>query len=303
MAKIIGIDLGTTNSCVAVMEGGSPKVIPSAEGRNVIPSVVDPIKNIVGDVAKRQMVISPKSTIFSIKRLMGRKFNDESVQHDMKWLPYTIKEGRDGMAMVEVDGRTFTPQEISAKILQKIKADAEAYLGGKVAQAVITVPAYFDDSQRQATKQAGEIAGLEVLRIINEPTAAALAYGLDKKNTHTIAVYDLGGGTFDISILELGEGVYEVKATNGDTHLGGDDFDKKIVDWLADEFKKENNVDLRKDPQALQRLRDAAEKAKIELSSAQETEINQPFITQGPNGPLHLVQKLTRSKLEQLVDE
>ncbi len=303
MGKIIGIDLGTTNSCVAVMEGGSPRVINSAEGRNVIPSVVDPIKNIVGDVAKRQMVINPKSTIFSIKRLMGRRFKDESVQYDMKWLPYKIAEGRDGMAVVEVEGRTFTPQEISAKILQKIKADAEAYLGGKVTQAVITVPAYFDDSQRQATKQAGEIAGMEVLRIINEPTAAALAYGLDKKNTHTIVVYDLGGGTFDISILELGEGVYEVKATNGDTHLGGDDFDKKIVDYLADEFKKENNVDLRKDPQALQRLRDAAEKAKIELSSAQETEINQPFITQGPNGPLHLVQKLTRAKLEQIVDD
>ncbi len=303
MGKIIGIDLGTTNSCVAVMEGGSPKVINSAEGRNVIPSVVDPIKNIVGDVAKRQMVINPRSTIFSIKRLMGRRFKDESVQYDMKWLPYTIKEGRDGMAVVAVEGRTFTPQEISAKILQKIKADAESYLGGKVTQAVITVPAYFDDSQRQATKQAGEIAGLEVLRIINEPTAAALAYGLDKKNAHTIAVYDLGGGTFDISILELGEGVYEVKATNGDTHLGGDDFDKVILDYLADEFKKENNVDLRKDPQALQRLRDAAEKAKIELSSAQETEINQPFITQGPAGPLHLVMKLNRAKLEQLVGD
>jgi molecular chaperone DnaK len=300
--KPIGIDLGTTNSCLAVMEGGKPKVINSAEGRNVIPSVVDPIKNIVGDVAKRQMVVNPKSTIYSVKRLMGRRFSDESVQHDIKLLPYKIEEGRDGMAVVEVDGRTFTPQEISAKILQKIKADAESYLGGKVTQAVITVPAYFDDSQRQATKQAGEIAGLEVLRIINEPTAAALAYGLDKKNAHTIAVYDLGGGTFDISILELGEGVYEVKATNGDTHLGGDDFDKLILDYLADEFQKENNVDLRKDPQALQRLRDAAEKAKIELSSAQETEINLPFITQGPSGPLHLVQKLSRSKLEQIVD-
>ena len=303
MSKIIGIDLGTTNSCVAVMEGGQPKVIPSAEGRNIIPSIVDPIKGLVGDVAKRQMIVNPKSTIFSIKRLVGRRFKDESVQHDVKWLPYNIKEGRDGMVVVEANGRTFTPQEISARILQKAKADAEAYLGGKVTQAVITVPAYFDDSQRQATKQAGEIAGLEVLRIINEPTAASLAYGLDKKQAHTIAVYDLGGGTFDISILELGEGVYEVKATNGDTHLGGDDFDKKIVDFLAEEFKKENNVDLRKDPQALQRLRDAAEKAKIELSSAQETEINQPFITQGAEGPLHLVQKLTRAKLEQLVDD
>ena len=303
MAKIIGIDLGTTNSCVAVMEGGAPKVIHSAEGRNVIPSVVDPIKNIVGDVAKRQMVINPKSTIFSVKRLMGRKFSDASVQADSKWLPYTIKAGKNDMAFVEVEGRQFTPQEISAKVLGKIKADAEKYLGEPVKQAVITVPAYFDDSQRQATKQAGEIAGLEVLRIINEPTAAALAYGLDKKNVHTIAVYDLGGGTFDISILELGEGVYEVKATNGDTHLGGDDFDKKILDYFADEFKKEHSVDLRKDPQALQRLRDAAEKAKIELSSSMETEINLPFITQGKDGPLHLVMKLTRAKMESIIDE
>ena len=302
MAKIIGIDLGTTNSCVAVMEGGNPKVIHSAEGRNVIPSVVDPISHVVGDVAKRQLVLKPKTTIFSIKRLMGRKYTDESVQYDIKWLPYTVKSGRDGMADVEVEGRTFTPQEISAIILQKIKADAESYLGGKVTQAVITVPAYFDDSQRQATKQAGEIAGLEVLRIINEPTAAALAYGLDKKNAHTIAVYDLGGGTFDISILELGDGVYEVKSTNGDTHLGGDDFDKAIIDYIADEFKKENNVDLKKDPQALQRLRESAEKAKIELSSATEAEINQPFITQGKDGPLHLTMKLTRAKLEQIVD-
>jgi len=302
MGKIIGVDLGTTNSAVAVMEGGSPKIIHSAEGRNVIPSVVDPISHVVGDVAKRQLVLKPKSTIFSIKRLMGKKYKDESVQFDKKWLPYTIKEGRDGMAVVEVDGRTFTPQEISAMILQKIKADAESYLGGKVTQAVITVPAYFDDSQRQATKQAGEIAGLEVLRIINEPTAAALSYGLDKKNAHTIAVYDLGGGTFDISILELGEGVYEVKSTNGDTHLGGDDFDQLIIDYIAEEFKKENNVDLKKDPQALQRLRESAEKAKIELSSAQEAQINQPFITQGSSGPLHLTMTLTRSKLEQIVD-
>ncbi len=303
MAKIIGIDLGTTNSCVAVMEGGAPKVIHSAEGRNVIPSVVDPIKNIVGDVAKRQMVLNPKSTIFSVKRLMGRKFTDKSVQFDVKWLPYAIKSGKNDMAVVEVGGRQFTPQEISAKILAKIKADAEHYLGEPVKQAVITVPAYFDDSQRQATKQAGEIAGLEVMRILNEPTAAALAYGLDKKNAHTIAVYDLGGGTFDISILELGDGVYEVKATNGDTHLGGDDFDKLILDWLADEFKKENGVDLRKDSQALQRLRDAAEKAKIELSTSGEAEINLPFITQGKEGPLHLVTKLTRAKLETLVGE
>jgi len=302
MAKIIGIDLGTTNSCVAVMEGGSPKVIHSLEGRNVIPSVVDPISRVVGDVAKRQLVLKPKRIIFSIKRLMGRRFDDPSVQFDMKWLPYTIKAGRDGMAVVEVEGKTFTPQEISAMILQKIKADAESYLGEKVTQAVITVPAYFDDSQRQATKQAGEIAGLEVLRIINEPTAAALAYGLDKKNAHTIAVYDLGGGTFDISILELGEGVYEVKSTNGDTHLGGDDFDKAIIDYIAEEFKKEHGIDLRKDPQALQRIREAAEKAKIELSSATEAQINQPFITQGKEGPLHLTMTLTRAKLEQLVD-
>lgn len=303
MAKIIGIDLGTTNSCVAVMEGGSPKVIHSAEGRNTIPSVVDPVSHVVGDVAKRQLVLKPKQTLFSIKRLMGKKFNDASVQEDMKWLPYTIKAGRDDMAVVEVDGKTYTPQEISAMILQKIKADAESYLGDKVTQAVITVPAYFDDSERQATKQAGEIAGLEVLRIINEPTAAALAYGLDKKNAHTIAVYDLGGGTFDISILELGEGVYEVKSTNGDTHLGGDDFDKKIIDYIAQEFQKENGVDLRKDPQALQRLKESAEKAKIELSTSQEAQINQPFITQGKDGPLHLTMTLTRAKLEQIVDE
>ncbi|MBM3208785.1 molecular chaperone DnaK [Candidatus Shapirobacteria bacterium] len=303
MSKIIGIDLGTTNSCVAVMEGGSPKVIYSAEGRNVIPSVVDPVKHLVGDVAKRQMIVNPKSTVFSIKRLMGRKFSDPSVQQDTKWLPYAVKAGRDGMAVVEVEGRQFTPQEISAMILQKAKTDAEAYLGTKVTQAVITVPAYFDDSQRQATKQAGEIAGLEVLRIINEPTAASLAYGLDKKQAHTIAVYDLGGGTFDISVLELGEGVYQVKATNGDTHLGGDDFDKKILDYLADEFKKEHGIDLRADPQSLQRLREAAEKAKIELSSALETEINQPFITQGPAGPLHLVMKLSRAKLEAIVGD
>jgi len=302
MAKIIGIDLGTTNSAVAVMEGGNPKIIHSAEGRNVIPSVVDPVTHVVGDVAKRQLVLKPKTTIFSIKRLMGRKYKDEAVQYDLKWLPYTIKSGRDGMADVDVDGKTYTPQEISAMILQKIKSDAESYLGSKVTQAVITVPAYFDDSQRQATKQAGEIAGLEVLRIINEPTAAALAYGLDKKNAHTIAVYDLGGGTFDISILELGDGVYEVKSTNGDTHLGGDDFDKAIIDYLAEEFKKENGVDLTKDPQALQRLREAAEKAKIELSSSTEAQINQPFITQGKDGPLHLTLTLTRAKLEQIVD-
>lgn len=301
MAKIIGIDLGTTNSCVAVMEGGKPKVIHSAEGRNVIPSVVDPVKRIVGDVAKRQIVVNPKNTVFSIKRLVGRRFSDESVKYDMKWLPYKIKEGRDEMAVVEIEGKTYTPQEISAMILQKIKADAEAYLGEKVEKAVITVPAYFDDSQRQATKQAGEIAGLEVVRIINEPTAASLAYGLDKKHAHTIAVYDLGGGTFDITILELGEGVFQVKATNGDTHLGGDDFDKVILDYFADEFKKENGIDLRQDPQALQRLRDAAEKAKIELSSSMQADVNLPFITVKDGQPQHFVTKLTRAKLESLV--
>jgi len=304
MAKIIGIDLGTTNSCVAVMEGGRPKVIPSAEGRNVIPSVVEPVKNLVGDVAKRQMILNAENTIYSVKRLMGRRFSDPEVKKTMKMVPYKIKEGKEGMAVVEVGGKTYTPQEISAKILAKIKADAEAYLGEKVTQAVITVPAYFDDAQRQATKQAGEIAGLKVERIINEPTAASLAYGLDKKEGETIAVYDLGGGTFDISILEIGDGVFEVKATNGDTFLGGDDFDRRIVDWIAEEFKKENGVDLREDKQALQRLRDAAEKAKIELSSATETEINLPYITQGPAGqPLHLTMKLTRAKLEQLVDD
>lgn len=301
MGKIIGIDLGTTNSCVAVMEGGKPKVIHSQEGRNVIPSVVDPIKRIVGDVAKRQMVINPKNTIYSIKRLMGRRYNDPSIEIDRKWLPYEIKEGRDKMAVIEINGKNYTPQEISAQILQKIKVDAEAYLGEKVEKAVITVPAYFDDAQRQATKQAGEIAGLEVVRIINEPTAAALAYGLDKKHTHTIAVYDLGGGTFDITILELGEGVFQVKATNGDTHLGGDDFDRVILDHIADDFKKNNSIDLRKDPQALQRLRDAAEKAKIELSTSLETEINLPFITVQDGQPQHLVMKLTRAKLESLI--
>ena len=301
MSKIIGIDLGTTNSCVAVMEGGKPKVIYSQEGRNVFPSVVDPVKHVVGDIAKRQMIVNAKNTIFSIKRLMGRRYTDESIKYDMKWLPYKIVEGRDGMAVVEVNGKKYTPQEISAMVLQKIKTDAEAYLGEKVEKAVITVPAYFDDAQRQATKQAGEIAGLEVVRIINEPTAASMAYGLDKKHTHTIAVYDLGGGTFDISILELGEGVFQVKATNGDTHLGGDDFDKIILDYFADEFKKDNGIDLRRDPQALQRLRDAAEKAKIELSSSMEADVNLPFITVRDGQPLHFVTKLTRAKLESLI--
>ena len=307
MGKIVGIDLGTTNSCVAVLEAGEPKVIPTAEGGRLIPSVVDPINHKVGEVAKRQMIVNPKTTIFSIKRLMGRRFNDPEVQRDRKWLPYTIKEGKNGMAVVEVEGKTFTPQEISAMILQKAKADAEAYLGEKVEEAVITCPAYFDDSQRQATKQAGEIAGFKVRRIINEPTAASLAYGLHKKKTHTVAVYDLGGGTFDISILELGgeeEGqTFEVKATNGDTHLGGDDFDKRIINWLVEEFKKKEGIDLSADPQAMQRLRDAAEKAKIELSSMTQTEISLPFITADKTGPKHLTMTLTRAKLESLVDD
>lgn len=301
MAKIIGIDLGTTNSAVAVMEGGKPKVIHSAEGENIIPSVVNPLKNVVGRVAKRQAIVNPKETIFSVKRLMGRKFDDPEVKRDKEWLPYTIKSGKNDMAVVEVEGHEYTPQEISAMILQKIKADAQSYLGEKVTDAVITVPAYFDDAQRQATKQAGEIAGLNVQRIINEPTAAALAYGLDKSHAHTIAVYDLGGGTFDISILELGDGVIEVKSTNGDTHLGGDDFDQVIIDWLAEEFKKQEGIDLKGDRQALQRLRDAAEKAKIELSSTQEADISIPFITADSSGPKHLEMKLSRAKLEAMV--
>lgn len=304
MAKIIGIDLGTTNSAVAVMEGGKPKVIPSAEGRNLIPSVVEPDKNLVGEVAKRQMILNPENTVYSVKRLMGRRYADAEVKKTEKMVPYAVKEGKDKTAVVEVGAKTYTPQEISAKILAKARADAEAYLGEKVEQAVVTVPAYFDDSQRQATKQAGEIAGLKVERIINEPTAAALAYGLEKKSGETIAVYDLGGGTFDISILEIGDGVFEVKSTNGDTHLGGDDFDERVVDWIAGEFKKEHGIDLKADKQALQRIRDAAEKAKIELSSSAETEINQPFITQSKDGqPLHLNLKLTRSQLEKLVDD
>lgn len=304
MGKIVGIDLGTTNSVVAVMEGGHPKVIPAADtGRNITPSVVEPVKNLVGDVAKRQMILNAKNTIYSIKRLMGRRFTDDEVKRTQKMVPYEIKSGKDSMAVVEVEGKEYTPQEISARILMKLKKDAEAYLGEKVDSAVITVPAYFDDSQRQATKQAGEIAGLKVERIINEPTAAALAYGMDKKKAEKIAVYDLGGGTFDISILELGEGVFEVKATNGDTHLGGDDFDQRIVEWIVDEFKKENSVDLSKDRQALQRVRDAAEKAKIELSAASEVEINQPYITQNNGQPLHLTMKLTRAKLESIVSD
>lgn len=306
MSKIIGIDLGTTNSAVAVMEGGAPKIIPTAEGRNTFPSIVGFKKGeiTVGDVAKRQMVLNPKDTVNSVKRFMGQKFNSKAVQNAIQHIAYDVKAGKDGMVVINIEGKDYTPQEISAKILQKAKADAEAYLGGKVEKAVITVPAYFDDSQRQATKQAGEIAGLQVERIVNEPTAAALAYGLDKKGSSTIAVYDLGGGTFDISILEIGDGVFEVKSTNGDTFLGGDDFDNKIINWLVETFKKDTGKDLSKDPQALQRVKDAAEKAKIELSSTTQTEINLPFITQGDDGqPLHLTTSLTRAKLEELTDE
>ena len=285
------------------MEGGKPKIIYSKEGRNVIPSVVDPVKRIVGDVAKRQIVLNPHRTLYSIKRLMGRRFSDPSVKRDKEFLPYKIKEGKEGRIEIEVEGKIYTPQEISAMVLTKVKEDAESHLGEKIEKAVITVPAYFDDAQRQATKQAGEIAGLKVERILNEPTAAALAYGFDKAHAHTIVVYDLGGGTFDITVLELGEGVFEVKATNGDTHLGGDDFDKILIDHIADEFKKDQGVDLRKDTQALQRLKEAAEKAKIELSSSTEAEINLPYVTVKDNQPLHLVQKLTRAKFESLVDE
>ena len=304
MSKIIGIDLGTTNSAIAVMEGGQAKIIPTAEGGNTFPSVVEPDKKLVGEVAKRQMVLNPGKTVYSVKRLMGQRFSSDSVKKAKKLTSYEIVQGKDGMASVKVNGTTYTPQEISAKILQKAKADAEAYLGEKVTEAVITVPAYFDDSQRQATKQAGEIAGLKVKRIINEPTAASLAYGLEKGKQETIAVYDLGGGTFDVSILELGDGVFEVKSTAGDTFLGGDDFDQKIIEYIIDQFKKDNGIDLSQDKQALQRVKDAAEKAKIELSSSTETEINQPFITQGKDSqPLHLTLKLTRAKLEELVED
>ncbi|MDP1710288.1 MAG: molecular chaperone DnaK [bacterium] len=308
MSKIIGIDLGTTNSVVAVMEGGRPVVIPAADtGRNITPSVVEPVKNLVGDVAKRQMILNSKNTIYSVKRLMGRRFGDSEVKRTIDMVPYKVINGKSGMADVEVEGKTYTPQEISAKILMKLKKDAEGYLGEKVDSAVITVPAYFDDAQRQATKQAGEIAGLKVERIINEPTAAALAYGMDKKKDQKIAVYDLGGGTFDISIIEVGlqegSGVIEVLSTNGDTHLGGDDFDAVIVDHIVTEFKKENSVDLKADTQAYQRVRDAAEKAKIELSAASEVEINQPYITQKDGQPMHLTMKLTRAKLEGLVSD
>jgi len=300
----LGIDLGTTFSCVAVMEGGEPKVIPNAEGGRITPSVVAMSKSgerLAGQVARRQSITNPDNTIFSIKRLMGRKFDEPTVEYDKKLLPYKIAKAANGDATVVMGNKEYSPPEISAMILQKLKTDAEAYLGEKVTEAVITVPAYFNDSQRQATKDAGKIAGLEVLRIINEPTAASLAYGLDKKAEETIAVFDLGGGTFDISILELGEGTFQVKSTNGDTHLGGDDFDQKIMDWLCDEFKREQGIDLKQDKMALQRLKEAAEKAKCELSTLQQTEVNLPFITADASGPKHLSITLPRAKLEQLV--
>ena len=306
MGKIIGIDLGTTNSCVAIMSGGDPTVIANSEGARTTPSVVgitDKEDRLVGQIAKRQAITNPENTIYSVKRLMGRRFSAPEVQNALKRLPYKVIQAENGDAHVEIRGKQYSPPQVSAMILQKMKQTAEDYLGEKVTDAVITVPAYFDDSQRQATKDAGQIAGLNVLRIINEPTAASLAYGLDKKKDERIAVYDLGGGTFDISILEIGDGVFEVKSTNGDTFLGGDDFDLRIMDWLVDEFKKDQGIDLRNDRMALQRLKEAAERAKIELSSSQETEINLPFITADASGPKHLVLKLSRSKLEQLVGD
>src|SRR6266540_3729103 len=304
MSKIIGIDLGTTNSVVAVMEGNEPKVIVNSEGSRLTPSVVGFAKNgerLVGQVAKRQAVTNPENTIFSIKRFMGRKY--EEVNEEMKMVPYKVLRASNGDARVEVQGKLYSPPEISAMILQKLKQAAEDYLGEKVDRAVITVPAYFNDSQRQATKDAGEIAGLKVERLVNEPTAAALAYGLDKKGNETIAVYDFGGGTFDISVLEVGDGVVEVKSTNGDTHLGGDNIDQKLIDWIIDEFRKDQGIDLSKDKMALQRLKEAAEKAKIELSSTASTDINLPFITADATGPKHLVTRLTRAKFESLVDD
>jgi len=306
MGKVIGIDLGTTNSCVAIMSGGDPVVIANAEGNRTTPSVVgftEKGERLVGQIAKRQAITNPENTVYSIKRLIGRKYDSKEVREALKRLPYKVVSATNGDAHVEIRGKRYSPAEISAMILQKMKQTAEDYLGEPVTEAVITVPAYFDDSQRQATKDAGQIAGLNVLRIINEPTAASLAYGLDKKKDERIAVYDLGGGTFDISILEIGDGVFEVKSTNGDTFLGGDDFDLRVMDWLVEEFKKDQGIDLKKDRMALQRLKEAAERAKIELSSSQETEINLPFITADASGPKHLVMKLTRAKLEQLVDD
>ena len=306
MAKVIGIDLGTTNSCVAIMDGSQPRIIENAEGARTTPSIVayTETERLVGQAAKRQAVTNAQNTVFAVKRLIGRRHDDPVILKDQKNMPYKIVNGGNGDAWVEVRGEKYSPAQVSAVILQKMKETAESYLGESVTQAVITVPAYFNDAQRQATKDAGKIAGLEVLRIINEPTAAALAYGLDKKESKTIAVYDLGGGTFDVTILEIDDGLFEVKSTNGDTFLGGEDFDMRIVNYLADEFKKENAVDLTKDKMALQRLKEAAEKAKIELSSSSSTEINQPFISMGSNGqPLHMVMKLTRAKLESLVGD
>src|SRR3712207_3092880 len=306
MSKVIGIDLGTTNSCVAIMEGKDVRVIENAEGARTTPSMVAFAKNgerLVGQSAKRQAVTNPTNTLYAVKRLIGRRFDDPMVKKDIGLVPYHIVRADNGDAWVEVDGQKYAPQQISANILTKMKETAEAYLGEKVSQAVITVPAYFNDAQRQATKEAGAIAGLEVLRIINEPTAAALAYGMDQKRGGTIAVYDLGGGTFDVSVLEIGDGVFEVKSTNGDTFLGGEDFDQRVIDYLADEFRKEQGIDLRGDKLALQRLKEAAEKAKIELSSSKQTEINLPFITADASGPKHLVMQLTRAKLEALVDD
>jgi molecular chaperone DnaK len=308
MAKIVGIDLGTTNSVVAIMEGGEPTVISTAEGGRLCPSVVGFTKNgerLVGQTAKRQAVVNPENTIYSIKRLMGRRIDDAETKRTMEMVPYRVIAGaqQDARVQIPIVNKAYSPQEISAMILGKLKRDAEAFLGETVTQAVITVPAYFNDSQRQATKDAGQIAGLEVLRIINEPTAAALAYGLDKRKDETILVFDLGGGTFDVSVLDVGEGVIEVRSTNGDTHLGGDDWDERIVTWIIREFKGDQGVDVSKDRQALQRLREAAEKAKIELSTLMETEINLPFITADANGPKHLQVKLTRSKFEQLTED
>ena len=307
MAKVIGIDLGTTNSCIAIMDGSQPRVIENSEGARTTPSIVafTDDERLVGQPAKRQAVTNPDNTIFGVKRLIGRRDDDADLAKDKKNLPFSVVDGGNGDAWVEAKGEKYSPSQISAFILQKMKETAESYLGEEVTQAVITVPAYFNDAQRQATKDSGKIAGLEVLRIINEPTAAALAYGLDKKETKTIAVYDLGGGTFDVTILEIDDGLFEVKSTNGDTFLGGEDFDMRIVNYLADEFKKENGVDLKKDKMALQRLKEAAEKAKIELSSSNQTEINQPFISMdGSTGqPLHMVMKMTRAKLESLVND
>ncbi len=307
MGRIIGIDLGTTNSVVAIIEGGDPEVIPSSEGSRLIPSVVsqNPTtgERMVGQVARRQAIVNPENTIFSIKRFMGRKFSDAEVQHGLQFIPYQVSEAPNGDVRVMIGGKEYAPPEVSAMILAKIKADAEAFTGESITQAVITVPAYFNDAQRNATKDAGKIAGLDVLRIINEPTASALAYGLDKKVDQTIAVYDLGGGTFDISILDVGDGVFEVKSTNGDTFLGGDDFDQRIIDYIADEFQREQGIDLRSDRQALQRLKEAAEKAKIELSTVTQTDINLPFITADASGPKHLNVTLTRAKLEQITDD